>query len=431
LFKSWIQRLQPLLGNQFNQGVLWNLISIGVLAVGGTIMNVLILHFRGEEALGIFNQVYALYIVASQLGVGGVQRSVLKYVAQHQDDRDLCADIIASAMLLVTMLMLPIIALVIYIAPSISALLQSPDVEQGIYYIVPGLFFFALNKPLLNTVNGLRAMRAYAVLNALRFIFIPTWILIIAAFGLPNSALALSLTVTEAILFWIMLIFLYKHLIPFRRVRNWRMWLSTHFSFGMRGILSGVLISMNKRIDVLMLGYFATDAIVGIYSFPLMITEGLSQLPIAISWNVDPVLGRYFAKNDYDKLQAFADKVKRTAFWFTTIFAILAIVLYPIGFWIFTDGDYLSASWSVFTIIMFGVTIGAWYRPFRGILIVGGLPGMESVLVFCQITINIILNMLLIPIIGIYGAAIATMFSYLVQATLLVWLARTKLGVRL
>lgn len=405
--------------------------SIGVLAVGGTIMNITVLRFRGEAALGIFNQVYALYLVLSQLGVGGVQRSVIKHVSHNQDDRELCADITASAMILVTLLMLPMMLLSLFIAPSVGDLLNSPDVTQGIYYVIPGLFFFALNKVLINTVNGLRAMRAYAVLRALRFIFIPVLMLMILAMGLPDAALALSLTLTEVILFIMMAGFVYLRLIPLRRIAGLGGWLREHFSFGMRGILSGVLISVNNRVDVLMLGFFTTDAVVGIYSFPLMITEGLSQLPLAVSWNADPVLGRYFAQNDREAMERFISRVQRVVYYLMTSLAIITILLYPVGFWFVVGVANLEISWAVFTIIMFGVTIGAWYRPFKGILIVGGLPGIESLLVFCQMSINIVLNALLIPIIGIYGAAIATMITYLVQTFLLVLLARLKLGVRL
>ena len=56
-----------------------------------------------------------------------------------------------------------------WLAPVASEVLQSPDVAQGMRFAAPGLFFFALSKVGLGALNGLRRMRAFAVLSAGRF----------------------------------------------------------------------------------------------------------------------------------------------------------------------------------------------------------------------------------------------------------------------
>lgn len=87
-----MQKIRGLMADRFTGDVAWNIGSLVFLAAGGLIINGVIVSLRGADALGVFNQVYAFYIVLSQIGVGGLQHSVLKQVAYMRDDRDACAD---------------------------------------------------------------------------------------------------------------------------------------------------------------------------------------------------------------------------------------------------------------------------------------------------------------------------------------------------
>ena len=132
--------------------------------------------------------------------------------------------------------------------------------------------------------------------------------------GYPGSHLPLSLTIAEMTLFVVLM--LYINIILFR-IRfsfspDMRNWFRRHISFGSRGFLSGVLIEMNTRMDVLMLGYFMSDTIVGIYSFASTFAEGFAQLSTVIRQNVDPIVGKCFAEDNKEKIREIARKVRRT-----------------------------------------------------------------------------------------------------------------------
>jgi O-antigen/teichoic acid export membrane protein len=60
-------RLRALLGDKFSQGVIWNIVSLGIAGVCGIVVNYLVGEVYGPAALGVFNQVFAVYVVASQL----------------------------------------------------------------------------------------------------------------------------------------------------------------------------------------------------------------------------------------------------------------------------------------------------------------------------------------------------------------------------
>src|SRR5690349_7530199 len=61
--------------SQFRVEVIWNLASFVILGLSGVLINILIGYAYDASALGVFNQVFAVYIFFSQLAVGGIHLS--------------------------------------------------------------------------------------------------------------------------------------------------------------------------------------------------------------------------------------------------------------------------------------------------------------------------------------------------------------------
>jgi O-antigen/teichoic acid export membrane protein len=318
-----------------------------------------------------------------------------------------------------------------FLAAPIGALLKSPGVIIGLWMIIPGLLFFALNKVLINVLNGLSQMRAYAAFRSLRYVFIPISIVVIILLKMPDSYIALSLTITEILLFFGLVIYINIRLFPLWGTSNRQAWFSEHISFGIRGALSGILIELNTRVDVLMLGYFSTDAVVGIYSFVSTLAEGFGQIPFAVRWNVDPILGKYFSEGTVEKISELAKKIRRLFYPLMGVMGVAVILLYPVGYALLVKDSSLVISWITFSIIMIGVIINSGYRPFTGILLQGGRPGAYTLFYVGLVLNDALLNLFFIPYYGIYGAAGVTALTYVLEAVVLVIMARKLFNVRL
>ncbi len=419
-----IERLSP--GGRFNRDVLWNVFSLGILGVSGIALNVAILAWRDSEALGIFNQVFACYIIVSQLAVGGLQFSTLKHCSHAQDDLPQCATITTSALVLVAAVSLVICLLLFSLRDLIGAMLDSPGVAQGLAFAIPGLFLFSLNKVLNMALNGLRNMRAFAVFQALRYVFIFIAVIVIMRLGYSDAHLPLSLTLAELVLFLILIAYINARLFRIRiwRISEMRRWFRRHLSFGYRGFLSGVLVELNTRVDILMLGYFLGDALVGVYSFAATFAEGLCQLPIVVRRNVDPILGKHFADHGKSDFGVLSAKVKLASYIVIGLISVSAIAVYPFILRVFRDEPALGASWTVFAILTAGLIVSAGYRPFLGVLIQGGRPGMHTVVVAAVVCCNVILNAALIPWLQLPGAAVATALAQLFEVAAIILLSR-------
>lgn len=432
-WNSLKQSLSPT--TRFNRDVLWNIGSLGVLGVAGIALNFVIGRYAGAAALGVFNQVYAIYIVLSQLAVGGVHTSVLKGVSHHQQDPTRCAHIMSSALLLGALLSGSVCVLAYLARGFAGRLLQSPDVVTGLTYALPGLLLFSLDKILLNVLNGARHMRAFAVFNALRFVFILGAILAILGIGAAPVYLPLSFTIAEAMMFVGLSGYVAARLFLPRLPRSLRADLAEHLSFGARGVLSGIISDLNTRVDVLMLGYFLTDAKVGIYTMAATLAEGFLMLPIVIQRNVNPILGRCFAEGDAAKIESMSRRIRRLLHPAMAAIGLAAALAYPLLMNLFFPGQGFREGWPAFCILAAGVVILSGYAPMGGILFQGGRPGMQTLRMALVILGNAALNATMIPLFewycgaGVSGAATATAIAYVLQAVLLLIFSRRLFGV--
>ncbi len=419
------------LREKFNVDVLWNVGSLVVLGVSGIVINILIAAYLGAEALGIFNQVFAIYIMLSQISVGGLHFSVLKNISHHERDRRNCTDIASSALILALILAGIVSAATYFLSDLAGAVLESPGVSAGLALAAPGLLFFSLNKILLNVLNAVRSMKAFAVFQALRFIFILLAVIALLAIDSPRENLAFSLTASEVLLFLLLIVYVHCRVLPLRVSAGVRNWFANHLSFGFLGFFSGVLSEMNTRVDVLMLGFFCHDAVVGIYSFAAIVAEGICQLPLVVRRNLDPLLGQCFAEHDQARIRRMASKVKKVVYCLMGAIGLTAVLAYPLVLTLFIPGSEFAASWAVFAILLAGIVLNSGFRPFLGILLQGGRPGMHTLLVLLVVGANILLNAMLIPVLGIIGAATATALVYVLEAFLIVAFARRLFGVKL
>ena len=422
-------RLSLPIGGKFGRDTLWNLVSFGILGVSGFLLNIIIGSCYGAATLGVFNQVFALYIVLSQFAVFGVHYSVVKHVAQHSEDNATCDAIISSA-IAVTALCAGVACAAGYALSNRVGAIFSRDVAVGWIYVLPGLWCFALNKVLLGILNGKRFMRAFAVAQAMRYILFIVFLVCCVLLGVPGPALPLIISAGEMLL----LIFLLVYVMKFHRpiwFGQWSGWARRHIDFGTRGFLSGTMTEINSRVDVLMLGHFATDKDVGIYSMASLIVEGLAQLAVVVKHNVNPILTQMIAQGRIENLREIVRRGVRIFYAVMAVIGILAIVLYPLAIRLLMRDSSFMDSWAPFAILMGGLILCSGYLPFNMILVQAGYPGTHTVLMSAVVLTNIVLNALLIPWLGISGAALATAVSFVLSAVYLKGLVRRKIGVRI
>ena len=417
------------LKGKFSIDFFWNLGSLLVLGLSGVLINLAIAHYGTAQDLGVFNQVFAFYIFASQLCVGGVHLAVLHYISGSKAELKELANISWSAVWLAIAASLIIGVPCYYFADFAGKLLDSPLVVQGLQVAVPGLIFFSINKVLLNVLNALRHMRAHAIFQALRFLLILLLVLVVLRYGLSGIYLPAALSGAEFILTLLLVPYVHIKVLPV--AIGSLTWISRQLSFGLRGILSGVFTELNTRIDVLILGLFLSDAKVGVYSFAAILAEGFGQIITVMRRNVDPLLGSYLQEGQTEQIQKLAKRINNIFVPVMVVLAAVAAIGYAFVLPYLVDASQYQESVSVLAIFLFGIALSSGYRSFAGIMPQGGKPGLYTIFILLSLLTNLSFNLVLIPILGMNGSAGGAALAYLVEAAMVYLIARKYFAVRI
>ena len=232
----------------------WNYGAFGVMAATGVILNFFIAAYFGIEALGVFNQIYAVYVISAQFAVMGFHDSAQKYISEHGLGPENIGVVSAAALALVSLFGL-LTALCIYLLSGpIGVLVESKMVGKGIALAAPGVMFFAINKVLMGILNGVQRMKAYAGVQTLRVSVILISCLGIAWLGFPAYMFGLSFAIAEIVLLPTLLVLVGPHPTYFSSTEAFKSWIRVHFHFGSRAVINGLLAQTYIRVDIIMLG---------------------------------------------------------------------------------------------------------------------------------------------------------------------------------
>lgn len=180
-----------------------------------------------------------------------------------------------------------------------------------------------------------------------------------------------------------------------------------------------VAIILYTNLNKTMLGALGTNSFVGIFSNALMVTTVFITLISSIDTVLMPHATRLFSKNEYDKGYLMIQRVLNFEAYFTIAIAagIIAIAdkLIP---WFF--GSTFSSMNAVLPILgLLVIAIPGGMTISRQYLIPQGRIKEYNNSVYLGAVLSIILNFLLIPILGVIGAALVS-----VVVELLIWLIR-------
>lgn len=418
-----------LIQNKFNTDLLWNLFAFGGIVVIGILLNILIITFYNEEALGVFNLTYAVYILLSQLAVGGVHLSIQYFVPKYAFSRQYVSTFLLTALISSVITGLLVVSVGYLLIPALGELLNSDNVAEALFFTLWGLFFFSFNKIILSVHNGLRNMRSFALFQFLRFLFMLIFLLVFIVFNVRMQLLSCLLAISELLLFF-GLIFSVRSLLSAQINKRFKKIFYIQFRYGNKALTGNFLLDINTKVDVFTLGIFLNDYWVGIYSFAATVAEGFMQLPVVMRNNINPIITRLHSKAD-KKLTERVLATNRNAFYKVIIpLGLLSMIVFPLLPYLLGMEHVLTVT-LIYLILCGSFMLSGGYQPFLMIFNQFGSPGMQTRYIMFIFATNVFANFLLVPFWGVYGAALGTACSFFVQVFALKYLMRKKAGIRI
>ena len=168
-------------------------------------------------------------------------------------------------------------------------------------------------------------------------------------------------------------------------------------------MMVALLLNLNYKMDIIMIRHFGTATVVSIYSVAVGVADYLWLIP-------DSFKEVLFSKAAFkDKTDSFNISLK-----ISVIFTSMAsLVLLCIGKWAipFLYGAEFFESYSVMAILLIGIPFMSVFKILSPLYVTQGDTRTYLMNLLCGIICNVILNAILIPKVGIMGAAVATVVS--------------------
>lgn len=244
-----------------------------------------------------------------------------------------------------------------------------------------------------------------------------------------NPSLAMILQVSAAVIaFFLGAILLIRHapkeIARAMPITKNKQWLSSTFSLA---LISGMNI-INKWVSILILGLFVTPAEVGIYRVAVQMAV-LTDFGLQI---INPVIGpqiaRLHARGDKKGLQRLASATARVVLFFNLVITAGFIFFGRPFLKAFFGVEYV-ASYNALLLLLIGQTINSLAGSVGIILNMTGYEKDTARARIIATVVNIALNFILSPLLGILGAAVASATS-LILWNVMLWLqVRKRLGI--
>ena len=177
-------------------------------------------------------------------------------------------------------------------------------------------------------------------------------------------------------------------------------------------LLSGVTITIYMKIDQIMLGHMISDKAVGIYSAALRISEIWYFVPMVIAASTFPAILESKKRSEklyYARLQTLFDTMAVISVGLALPVTFLSSHIVTLLFGeIYRDAGLILSIhiWSA-VFVFFGVASGQWFAAEGRQLL-----SLQQTAIGCFV--NVVLNLWLIPVYDVVGAALATVISYAV-----------------
>lgn len=187
-------------------------------------------------------------------------------------------------------------------------------------------------------------------------------------------------------------------------------WAKDNLALAFPIMISGAIFPLFIQADILLIAFYLGDEAVGLYSAPMRIISQAGFVGVAIMAAVYPLL---VVKYNGD-IEQFNSVVKIVAKFMFLVSFTASLLLYLSSELIINTlfGDKYLESIGVLKVLSWVVVFLISSKLYSALVIIQGNTKYELVKAIVAVTLNLLLNVLLIPDYGINGAAIASVVAY-------------------
>ncbi|MCO5200028.1 MAG: polysaccharide biosynthesis C-terminal domain-containing protein [Anaerolineae bacterium] len=296
-----------------------------------------------------------------------------------------------------------------------------PMVIRVTIWVLPAVLLFLYLQEIV------RAAGRLTLYNLLSILFVAAYFICLVGLLLPGGGSlngAVVARVVSYLVVAVVVVLLVLRLLS-GRMRLDRPIMAAQFRFGLRLYPGNLAQFLNYRLDLLFVGLFLSPTEVGLYATATMLAERLWEFPTAIR---TVLLYRVASMDSAEKAAELTARVCRIVF-LTLGLACLAFALIAYPLVVLLYGTAFAPAAVPLMLLMPGV----WLLGIGKLLAIhmagSGQPEVGTYSALLSLLVTVALDLALIPIIGINGAALASTVSYSIATVYLVFSFRRQTGV--
>jgi O-antigen/teichoic acid export membrane protein len=179
--------------------------------------------------------------------------------------------------------------------------------------------------------------------------------------------------------------------------------------------------------DILVLQLYVGPADIAVYYAATKTLALIAFIYFAVSAAFAHRFSRYHVAGDREKLEAFVADAIRWTFWPSLVAAIALLALGKPILMLFGAG--FAEGYPLLFVLVLGLLARASVGPAERLLNMVGEQRICAVVYATAFTTNLLLCFLLVPRLGLIGAAFSTAIALLVESSLLFVLTKRRLGI--
>jgi len=383
------------------------LLSIGIAT------SVLLARTLGPQGRGEYAVIVAMVGIAVVLGHSSVEQAQVYLVSRRVNMRALAANAVAFGFLVGAAVAGATAIVAASFAFPYAGVLRQPDLPIALLAI-PASLIVLWSNGLLVLAGRIRVLNRAMLLSG-----------VVQVAMLLGFAVSGRLTVTVVLICWtvnaaVPLVLTLPALRPRREDVSVRLARET-FAFGLRYHPAMLGLHLLLRVDVLILAAMTDDRSVGLYALAVSLIE----LTNVATDSVSTAVLRHQTLIPLHESGRFTLRVVGVSAVLAVLMSAGLLVVAPTLVPIIFGEEFRGSLPAVFALAP-GVVAIAMARSASSYLLRLNRPLVNSALALSALALNVVLNLLLIPMWGIAGCGVASSIAYVVLAgSNLIWLRRT------
>jgi O-antigen/teichoic acid export membrane protein len=411
--------LKNIINNFKENEMLSKSFSAFVLKIIGSLLGyvflLLVTRTAGAQAWGVFALCLAVLNIVSIISRFGLDIALLRYIPEYLPDLSKVRDLVKKGIWLVFILSVGISFGLYFLSGVISnTVFQKPNLFPFIQIISFALIPFSLSLVIAQSFRGLKEIGYFAFFSQpARYVFAIIFFFSFSYFGLIEQGKVPIYSYVTGMF----CVFFFGARLLLRKIDGFKdltfsISISRMIKTASPMMLSSSIYLLIASIDTIMIGIYSNESDVGIYNVAIRVSGLVAFSLAAISSISAPKFSETYNNADKEGFKKVVHESSRLIF-LSTIPIIIILAIFNKYILLFFGNEFIAGAGVLYVLLL-----GQFSNTFSGSLgFILQMTGNEKIfrnILTLALIINIVLNLILIPEVGIIGAAIASASSLII-----------------